>query len=221
VQLAPGLIHLDLPGGEPFLSGIDEQKKLLQHYIDIGRSSQITLHYTTNSTIFPDDSWWQLWNSFKEIDIQLSIDAVGDRYEYIRYPANWSQVVLNVDQYIAKSQHMTNLKLSVSHTVSAYNVYYLDEFFSWCYNIGLPRPWLGRVHNPKHMRPTVWPAEVRDIIAQHLRQSNYPDVYAWATMLENEDDSVFFQMFLQRRQQHDQYRGLDFNITFSELAKHT
>jgi MoaA/NifB/PqqE/SkfB family radical SAM enzyme len=217
---APHLIHVDIPGGEPFLSGISEQQALLDHYISTDKAKQISLHYTTNATIYPDQAWWSRWKHFKEVDIQLSIDGVHDRYEYIRYPGNWATVVEHTTKYIDQEKNNTNIRLSVSHTVSAYNIFYLEEFFDWCYNIGLPRPWLGRVHNPAHMRPTVWPLHARNAIAQHLKQSKHKDIHAWADMLDQEDDSQYFEMFKTRLKQHDQYRGTDFGSTFLEVEQY-
>jgi len=216
VAQAPGILHLDIPGGEPFLSGIREQKKLLQHYIDSGQAQDISIHYTTNATVFPDGEWWQLWSHFREIDMQLSIDGVGARYEYIRYPASWSDTESTVHRYIQQEKSIPNLRLSVSHTVSAYNIFYLDEFFTWCYNVGLPRPWLGRVHNPAHMRPTVWPDQHG--IATQLDKSQHEDVRTWASMIRTSMDSDQFEEFCKRLHQHDQYRNLNFANTFPEMA---
>ena len=214
VSQAPGIIHLDIPGGEPFLSGVADQKKLLKHYIKSGKSTDISIHYTTNATIFPDSEWWELWSNFREIDLQLSIDGIGARYEYIRYPANWNNTESNVIKYLQKN--LPNLRLSVSHTVSAYNIFYLDEFFSWCYNIGLPRPWLGRVHDPAHMRPTVWID--KEYIINHLEKSQYQDVLDWAKLMSSMSDSDLFDEFCNRLHQHDQYRGLKFTDIFPEMA---
>lgn len=218
VELAPNIVHFDIPGGEPFLSGVPEQHKLLKHYISSGQAKTITLHYTTNATVFPDQEWWDLWQHFKEIDLQLSIDGVGARYEYIRYPGKWHTLVSNVARY--QAQQSENFKLSVSHTVSAYNIYYLDEFFAWCYNQKLPRPWLGRVHNPVHMRPSVWPAPVRNIIVEQLLTSQFDDVRVWGELMQNSDDSKHFETFKTKLMQHDLYRDLNFKNTFPELASH-
>jgi len=217
VDQAPNIVHLDIPGGEPFLSGINEQKQLLQYYVDSNQASNITLHYTTNATVMPDPEWWKLWKHFKEVEIQLSIDGVGARYEYIRYPANWQQVSANVAEYVTRQGQV---RLSVSHTVSAYNIYYLDEFFTWCYNQQLPRPWLGRVHNPVHMRPAVWSAHARKAIVDHLLTSHNDDVQVWGSLMQNSDDSEHFQTFKTMLEQHDQYRSLDFRNTFPELAEY-
>ena len=216
IEQAPNVIHLDVPGGEPFLSGVPEQQQLLKHYVDSGQAKNITLHYTTNATIFPNSAWWELWQHFKEVDMQLSIDGIGARYEYIRYPGNWNTLVSNVLQYL--THQSDSFRLSVSHTVSAYNIYYLDEFVSWCYNIGLPRPWMGRVHNPPHMRPTVWEPMVKQKIVNYLSSSSDSDVQNWAKLVEQNDDSNVFEEFRLRLHQHDQYRNTNFATTFPELA---
>ena len=218
IAQAPEIVHIDIPGGEPFLSGVDEQKSLLSHYVATGQAKNITLHYTTNAQIFPDADWQQLWTHFKEVDVQLSIDGVGDRYEYIRYPACWSTLVENISKYLKIQQ--PNFRLSVSHTVSAYNIYYLDEFFTWCYTIGLPRPWLGRVHTPQSMRPGVWPKSAQAKIIDQLQTSQHPDVLAWANLISNLDESEFFDEFKTRLQAHDHYRGTNFDVVFPELAKY-
>ena len=218
VSQAPGILHLDIPGGEPFLSGVREQKKLLQHYINSRQAQGISIHYTTNATVFPDAEWWELWSHFREIDMQLSIDGIGARYEYIRYPASWHDTERTVHRYIQQEKLIPNLRLSVSHTVSAYNIFYLDEFFTWCKQTGLPTPWLGRVHRPTHMTPAVWPAIVREHIAKHLSSSEHSDVNTWAQVVDRSDDSDQFDEFCRRLQQHDQHRGLDFANTFPEMA---
>jgi MoaA/NifB/PqqE/SkfB family radical SAM enzyme len=216
IEQAPNVIHLDIPGGEPFLSGVLEQQQLLKHYVDSGQAKNITLHYTTNATIFPNSDWWKLWQHFKEVDMQLSIDGIGDRYEYIRYPGNWNTLVSNVLEYLTRQSG--NFRLSVSHTVSAYNIYYLDEFVSWCYNIGLPRPWMGRVHNPPYMRPTVWKPMVKQKIVNYLSSSSDSNVQNWAKLVEQNDDSNMFEEFRLRLHQHDRYRNTNFATTFPELA---
>ena len=218
VKQAPNIIHIDIPGGEPFLSGVLEQQKLLQHYIDTGIANKISLHYTTNVTIFPNSSWWKIWSYFKEVDMQLSIDGIGNRYEYIRYPAKWQDTETNVNRYIEKNRVLNNFRLSVSHTVSAYNIYYLDEFFTWCYNVGLPRPWLGRVHTPSYMSPEVWNNEAREFITNHLQTSNNSDVVNWGLLIKNTDESSMFDLFKKYLHQHDSYRNTNFANTFSELA---
>lgn len=219
IEQCPDLIHLDIPGGEPFLSGVTQQHQLLDYYIKSGKSKDIAIHYTTNVTVFPDNSWWNRWNHFKEIDIQLSIDGIKNRYEYIRFPAQWNDCDNNVNRYLEKQHQEKNIKLSVSHTLGAFNVLYLDEFFSWCEQKGLPRPWIGRVHNPAHFRCSVFPDSIKEQIVNQLRESKYEDVILWSEFLQNNNDSDQFAEFLNKKQTHDEYRNTNFELIFPELAE--
>ena len=60
-RIAPNIIHLDIPGGEPFYSQVDKQKNLLVKYVETGQSKKMSLHYTTNGQIFPDSDLLKLW----------------------------------------------------------------------------------------------------------------------------------------------------------------
>lgn len=218
VENAQHVIHIDVSGGEPFLSGVPEQKELLRTYISNGQAQNISLHYTTNVTIFPDAEFWDLWQHFREIDLQLSIDGTGQQFEYIRHPAVWTEVSKNIAKYQAVT--LANFRLSISHTVSAYNIYYLGDFVNWCASNHLPKPWLGKVHKPACLRPTVWPEHVRQAIAQRLESQSDPDLAPWIAMLNTVDDSMLYNEFLQHIDQHSAYRKLNFKDTFPELASY-
>jgi len=219
IDISPNLVHMDIHGGEPLLAGIDEHKQLLDYYIENERAKDITIHYTTNGTVFPDSEWLERWSHFKEIEIQLSIDGVGARYEFIRYPAEWNTIVNNVKQYVMYKLKNANTKLSVAHTVSAYNILYLDEFVSWCASVGLPAPWLGRLHRPNHLRLSVWPKQAREFISTRLLASSRPEVQTWANLLDS-DDSDLFPKFCEFTRTHSKYRNIDFDNIFPELTKY-
>lgn len=218
-ESCPDLMHLDIPGGEPFLSGVEQQKELLDYYIKTGQAENISIHYITNGQEFPNSSWWNRWQHFKEIDLQVSVDGIRNRYEYIRFPGDWAVFVENIKNYLHAEKTVHNLRLSVSHTLSAYNVYYLDEFFTWCKQIGLPRPWVGKVHSPSHMRASVFPNQIRHQISNHLMNSKFDDVQTWSKYLHKTDDSDQFVEFMNKTKAHDEYRSLDFAKTFPELAE--
>ena len=128
--------------------------------------------------------------------------------------------MINVEQYLQKENNTGNIRLSVSHTVSAYNILYLDEFCTWASQIGLPKPWLGRVHYPDHMRPGVWPNEAKNFIKDKILQSAITEIHAWAHLMSNHDDSEHFDLFCQRLKEHDDFRGVDFATVFPELKNY-
>lgn len=212
----PNVIHIDIPGGEPFLSEplkqLDFLKKL-QH-----RAKNISIHYTTNAQVMPDKRWLDLWSDFKEIDIQLSIDGVGNRYEYIRYPASWHTLTKNVDKWLKHQQDYANIRLSVSHTVGAYNIYYMQEFWDWCKQTGLPDPYLGKIFSPLHFKPNIWNGKARQFILDKLASSNYKEIQIWQNLFDNVEVDSLFEDFKAWIDRHDNYRNTSFAQTFKELA---
>lgn len=152
VNQLKGLITKDIKviefvGGETFISGIDEQIDFLKYLLD-KNPQNTTLRYITNLTEFPKKEFWDFWKYFKMVDIQLSIDGIEDKFEYIRYPANWEQCLENLNRYQDNIQ--PNMRFSVSHTVSIFNVFYVPKFIYWCLKNKLPKPHLGLVDFPDY-----------------------------------------------------------------------
>ena len=87
---------LNLRGGEPMYN-----KRILE-LIENFPSDQLNntlLHLTTNATTWTPQ-WQQALSKFKAVRMMLSIDAVGDLAEYIRYPCKFDQVESNIKQII-------------------------------------------------------------------------------------------------------------------------
>jgi hypothetical protein len=113
--------QFDFYGGEPFMS--KKMWEILRICVDKGYSKDIELHYNTNGTTWPDEQI-KAWSSFKQVNLSFSIDGTDEQFEYMRYPAKWNQCYQN----LKKDQEMGNtISLSISHTVSFFNVYYFDR----------------------------------------------------------------------------------------------
>jgi organic radical activating enzyme len=77
------LKYLYINGGEPFIMPM--HWKLLEKLIEWGVASNIHISYNTNCTTY-DDSFSDYWKHFKVVTVGCSMDAVGDRNKFIRYP---------------------------------------------------------------------------------------------------------------------------------------
>lgn len=115
-------IHFN--GGEPLLS--KEHVKFLKA---IPIKSQVHLNYNTNGTVLPSDDLTELWNQFKLVQLDFSIDDIGDRFEYQRYPAKWNDVVKNLQWFIDNSP--VNCMFSVNTTVSILNQSNISQLIDW------------------------------------------------------------------------------------------
>jgi hypothetical protein len=120
------LLHFQ--GGEPLLT--DDHINIL-HEIESqgGNLSNIVLSYNTNGTIFPSDEVIEMWKKTKLTKIYFSIDAIGDQFEYIRYPAKWNQVEENL--FRIRDLNIPNMWIELGVTVSTANLFYINDIINW------------------------------------------------------------------------------------------
>jgi MoaA/NifB/PqqE/SkfB family radical SAM enzyme len=210
-SISDNLLHVEFPGGEPFLAGVNEHLDFLDFLLTTN-PQDISLHYMTNATIFPQDYFWDRWAKFKKVDIQLSIDGTGAQFEYIRWPAKWSEVENNLKLYADKKDNCDNMKLSISHTVSIFNVYYLPEFVKWCLQNKFDMPYLGLVADPKMYNIRNLPAEVKDAISKKISRFKLENIVSY---MYDEDLSVESNWSMTAVL--DQQRKQSFKETFPEF----
>ena len=120
-------------GGEPLFT--DTHIKFLEK---IPNPEQVTLHYTTNASIYPNAKVREIWKRFKVIIFAASVDGVGDRFDYIRWPLKWDKVSRNLLRI--RDSDIWNVMFRVEFTANFLNVYYYNEVESWFSNK------IGRAH---------------------------------------------------------------------------
>ena len=111
-------------GGEPMLN-----KEHLEFLRSIPNKSCTHLNYNTNGTVLPSQELLELWDQFKLVQLDFSIDDIGDRFEYQRYPAKWTSVESNLKWYIDNSP--VNCMFAVNTTVSILNQANLGNLNIW------------------------------------------------------------------------------------------
>lgn len=209
-------LHFDIPGGEPFLLEATEQFDFLDKFSD-SDAKNISIHYTTNGSTFPKESYLKIWERFKEIDIQISIDDIEKRFEYNRWPGKWNEVYQNIKRFQLLEKEKSNIRLSVSFTVSAFTILYADEFYKWCLSEQLPDPWMGLLNRPFFYKPSIFKNKAKDYIRNKLNQSEFAEVRNLVNCLK-EDDSQYFESFLSEIKKLDSIRNQSFKTTFDELS---
>ena len=210
-NLSSNLIHVEFPGGEPFLTGVEQNLDFLDHLIE-HNSQEVSLHYTTNTTKFPKKEFWDKWRNFKKVDIQLSIDGIEDQFEYNRWPAEWSHSLASIEKF--KDHANGNIKLSISHTVSIFTVFYLPEFFEWIERAQLPEPYLGLLSNPNYYSISAFPDPIKDKISSKLADPRFDSIIKY---MVGQDNSHLFPTSLKYIEILDGYRSQSFQKTFPEL----
>lgn len=112
-------------GGEPTIN--DSHIEYLRRLIANGRSGEIDLGYVTNLTGI-DDTLLEIWSNFRKISLNVSIDAYGEKNDYIRYPIKWSKIENNLHRFLELTSK-DRVSLTLSLTPSVFNCIHLDEMF--------------------------------------------------------------------------------------------
>ena len=120
--------YIEFTGGEPFM--IAEHFRMLQGIVDRGIAGQVEIHYNTNGTQYPEQAE-HIWKHFKTVEIAFSIDDVGERFEYQRSNAIWTDVCANLDRFRDLKEIYPNIQLQVCTTVNVFNVRYLGDVAAW------------------------------------------------------------------------------------------
>ena len=123
--------YIEFTGGEPFM--IEQHFQMLQGIVDRGIAHQVEIHYNTNGTQYPEQAE-HIWKHFKTVEIAFSLDDVGERFEYQRSNAVWTEVCENLDRFRDLKEIYSNIELQVCTTVNVFNVRYLGDIARWLEN---------------------------------------------------------------------------------------
>jgi hypothetical protein len=115
-------------GGEPLFT--DTHLKFIKH---IPHPEQVTLHYTTNGSIYPNDEILVAWKKFKTIIFAASLDGIEEQFNYVRWPLPWDKVSKNLIR-LKENKDISNLMFRVEFTANFLNSYYFDRLENWIKN---------------------------------------------------------------------------------------
>jgi len=203
-------------GGEPFLT--NTHKTILNYIVENYDTTQIKLMYNTNGTRRIDQSTKELIEKFKFARVSFSIDGIGSKFEYMRYPAKWSEVEQNLYWWQENLPHNTMLSLTV--TASLLNVLDLNTVFNWHQENFATSKFGDPIEIYVHQAFGTYGLEfMPDVMIEHLKSiENY--CQPWIQQLDilgtlNQN----LHTALDAIRVIDQRRGLDFAQCMPESAK--
>lgn len=150
LKLKPRLINFR--GGEPFYN-----KKIFEilDSFDPEDTKNTVIHITTNGTVW-NDEWARVLSKFKLVRLMFSLDAVGNLYNYIRYPGNFKVVENNIKTIVKHK----NIKPLIHATLQNLNVLYFGELVQWANDLGIYLE-LEAVASPDYLRFTNLPQHLK------------------------------------------------------------
>lgn len=122
----PYMRQLYFAGGEATV--IEEHYEILDKVIEMGYAKDIEVRYNSNCIELPDRLLEQ-WKHFKKVRMHYSVDAYGDKNDYIRYPSKWEHTLKQFERLDTKTSN--NVEITIACAVNALNLYYIPEFLKW------------------------------------------------------------------------------------------
>lgn len=196
----------DISGGEPFL--IREHFDMLNTMVANGYSHDTEIYYNSNGTIYPDQAE-SIWKDFHSVNIALSLDDVGARYEYQRSNGIWSTILSNLTKFKQLRSRHSNIGLEACCTISIYNVLYLVEILDWLHMQQLDYVNINFLHYHPMLSVANLPQAIKDQIINHLITANQNKNY--------EEISVVIDFMRQGNSRNDMIDTLAYMLYFDQL----
>lgn len=203
------LIYIN--GGEPML--IKMHWEYLKSLARSGDAARIHIWYNTNMTKLPEEAF-EIWKNFGKVTISASIDDLDARNNYIRYPAKWK----DIETTITKLKE-NNIFVSITQTISTYNIFYLSEFDSWASQNNLYTTY-NFVSDPVFLNISNLSQSIRTALYQKLsKELSSPDKLSQLKFYLLEAPSKDqTKEFLKYTDTLDKIRNQSFKQTFPEYA---
>jgi MoaA/NifB/PqqE/SkfB family radical SAM enzyme len=227
-HISSNIRDLNVIGGEPTL--IPEFYELFEYCDQRGTLGNKTVTVVTNLTnTNPRLTKWL--TKLEQWTIWASVDGLGERTEYIRYPSRWDKVLESLEFYRSKLGHNGNITLSPA--IQLLNIDQLDDIIKWwkdwCggeFNKQFGWTWLATVWYPLICNPSIAPREWRLKVADKLSKYKFDDFYENIIKNLREDKHTEEQYtelqksFIKYNDRQDQFRKVPktWRILLPELA---
>ena len=220
---------------------IPEHYKILEFLVEEGFAKDVNLRYNSNGLELPD-KLFELWQHFKEVRFNFSIDAYGQRNNYIRYPSQWEDVAKNLKRLDENTRD--NTVINIACAVQLLNAGYIDELAEWKMDQGFskinPSMFGGGiigthlVYLPSYLNVRVLPQKaklwVKDKLETfidrqkfNLEFNQHPyGAQRWNGLIKymmQEDWSTKLPALREYLTVTDERRGTDYTKTFKELGE--
>lgn len=191
-------------GGEPFMSKTNFYilEQLLKY-----KNTNCFISFTTNGTFSLTQKQKKLIANFPNMNFCFSIDGVGPVFEYLRFPARFSQIENNI-----KFCRDNGIIIGVSYTISNLNILYHSQTVQWFKDNQLE--FLNNiVYNPNCFRPSALPEQVK----QQIINRNSIDLSNFLGTHTNKDDVDYVQ-FRKEIEKQDKWKNIQLRHYLPELA---
>ena len=209
-----GLRQLVFCGGETLLG---------QEYWDVARwivdsvpdaKKHLTLCFQTNGTQTIQQRNYDIIEKCHLVKLHVSVDGIGPRFEYLRWPACWPDTEANIMDL--RQNLPSNVMFVIEETVSIFNLAYLHETDKWHSDRFSTNREGDVVNLTRHMASGIYALdqcsqEYVDAISGTSNSGLIPRNW--------QENRGRITAMMAEIKQFDQFRRQDFQIVFPEIAR--
>ena len=175
---------------------------------------QLTLCFQTNGTQTINARNYEIIEKFFLVKLHVSLDGVGTRFEYLRWPASWNQVTDNLSQL--RQSLPSNVMFLIEETVSIFNLAYSHELDSWARKNFSTNREGDPVHHGKHLAHGIFTLDhCCEEYVTWARQN-----YLGSLISTNWSESrLGIELMINEISTHDAMRNQNFQKIFPQVAE--
>ena len=123
---------INFTGGETLLNYEGNLNfKFLEYVATRQPLNKISVLLHTNGTQQIPPRILELLNDCQHVFLSISVDCIGNKFNYLRAPADWNKVEDNILSNL-KTVNIKNIKLLIHQVISILTLYYIDDVKIWC-----------------------------------------------------------------------------------------
>ena len=223
-------VRIYINGGEPLLA--TEHEKVLNQLIETGQAKNVLLVYSTNGLLLTNKHI-DKWKHFKAVSVTFSLDDIGDRNNFIRYPSHWPNIIEALDNVVrwqaenVPTQPGRGIQFGIWCAINLLSYYYLDEFVSF-FGENYPSITINgwrQIDTPEYLSPVNLPSEIKIEAANRIKNalSKYPHLKFYDAestidqIVSTPDNTELLQDGIAFLKSNAGYRNIDIDQCFGEI----
>jgi hypothetical protein len=175
--------------------------------------NQLTLCFQTNGTQPILKRNYDIFEKTHLVKLHISIDGIGEKFEYLRWPAKWQQVTENIQTI--RNECPSNTMFVIEETISIFNLAYLNQSDRWALENFHVDSYGDKIDHTRHL--------ANGIFSLKNCSQEYIDLMLksqYANLIDSQwqENKTAIKYMLASIEKFDTYRSQSFSQTFPEVA---
>ena len=200
-------------GGETLMG--NNYWKIVEYLANVvpNANKQLTISFQTNGSQTIPEKYYELIEKFQLVKLYISLDATAERFNYMRWPADWSQVTENI--FSLRDNLPVNVMFLIEETISIFNLYYQHELDIWAKNNFSTNRLGDIINHTRHLAGGTF--DIKNVTNKYADALKGTELYNMIQGIDT-NNAENIQKMIDTIDQFDKLRGEDWRKTFPEVA---